>query len=93
MPLSQFTWTLATVNNDRISVKIDGPYVEVFEPVDESSDPLIVAILPGNCVTTAGMRRVRQKRESFAADLAQKLTDALVEAMESHDTKNGYSIS
>lgn len=74
------------------AVKVAGPFIEEFAPVDVVSNPhpaLMMALGPRAC-TEDTVLVVRKRREDYAKILARQLTAEIIKAMEAHDLRDGY---
>jgi hypothetical protein len=87
-----------------INISVSGPYgryaagvsvqsyqEEAFAPLAVSDDRFIGFIAGDPSEATA--RKVVRLRDGVAAELAQQLTDMILDAMRKHDTSNGYPSS
>lgn len=83
-------------NRHAVAVKIAGPFMEAFEPMDVCSRPdtaLLMALTGKNAYTEDTVVVVRKKREGYAKILAAQLAAQIVKAMEAKDTRDGYERS
>jgi hypothetical protein len=75
-----------------VAIEVQSIYKECFKPMKVCNNALVAMATGDLLVDTQAMRIVVERRKDIARELAEFLTEALLEIMETDDTMNGYPI-
>lgn len=76
--------------NGGSSIQIPEPFVEHFEPLRVSDDPMLAYLEYGKTPASAKFEHRVKLREDAAKILAEQLAALIIEQMQALDTVNGY---
>jgi hypothetical protein len=71
------------------AIRISGPYMDTFAPVDIVSDPMFL-FTSDRAFTEQTVKIVTETRKEYADYLAKKISEEIMRQIEARDTVNGY---
>lgn len=72
-------------------MEINEPLIQAFEPIKTTDMPLLALFGDEKMPNSIGVQKIIMLREEAAKEISETLTKMLIDAMQKHDTYNGYT--